>query len=215
MAKGTSHPDVRSLAVKADDVPEVLPWQPPGSNAVLEEYPGGGVIVTLPPGGLWRGSRGLFAFGLGWCGLLAIATGAVAVLGIPTGGLWAVLLFGLAFWLGGVVALLAGIHMGRRSAVLAVVGDTLLVLQTGLTGTRRREWRSEQVADICTATSNYEINDVPLLELQIVTRKGNKVRMLVGRPDDELRWLAALLRLALLGPLSGGPPTPPDTARRP
>ena len=44
------------------------------------------------------------------------------------------------FVLAGVGMVLGAINMGRRRAVLAVVGGRLLVLQTGPFGSKRREW---------------------------------------------------------------------------
>src|SRR5260370_34345869 len=49
------------------------------------------------------------------------------------------LLFLVPFLLVGVICLLIVFHRGRRSTALAVAGDQLLLLQSGLFGTRKRE----------------------------------------------------------------------------
>jgi hypothetical protein len=179
------------------EILDALPHQPAGSNAVLETQ-ADGITVTLPPAGLWRGTRGFFPFSVAWCALLGIGTLALLVIQPPLGeGLWTVLLVLTAFWIGGIVFLLVGLNMGLRRAVLEVSGDTLRIVQTGLQGTHSREWHRGELVDVRADTSSYEVNDVPLLELQIVPRSGRKHKMLVGRPDDELKWLAAELRRAL------------------
>jgi hypothetical protein len=96
--------------------------------------------------------------------------------------------------------LLGAINMGRRRAVFAVVGETLMVLQTGIFGSKRREWKSEHIADIRTGPSGMKVNNMDVIELQILQRNGKKFGMLAGREVPELQWLATLLRRALRVP---------------
>jgi hypothetical protein len=55
----------------------------------------------------------------------------------------------------------------------------------------------EDIADIRAGPSGREVNDRPVLELQVHPRKGKKVGLLAGRNEEELRWMAAQLRRAL------------------
>ena len=45
-----------------------------------------------------------------------------------------------------------------------------------------------------------EVNDRPVIELQIHPRQGKKAGLLGGRDEAELRWLATRLRQALQVP---------------
>src|SRR5437763_482206 len=40
------------------------------------------------------------------------------------------------------------VKRARRDSTLTAIGDTLLVRQTGLFGTRQREWRRSRIADV-------------------------------------------------------------------
>jgi hypothetical protein len=173
--------------------------QPAGSRAVVDED-AAGLTITLPPAGLGKGTKGLFAFAVLWCLITAGVTAGFAV-GFGNGqvddGLWIVALVLAVFWLVGVGLLLGGYQMGRRRAVLAVVGGRLLVLQSGPLGSKRREWPREDVARIAVGPSGMEVNEVPVLELQIQPKCGRKVGLLAGRDEAELHWLATRLRRAL------------------
>jgi hypothetical protein len=45
--------------------------------------------------------------------------------------------------------------------------------------------------------SGMEVNDKPVMELQIVCKDGKKVGFLSQRNEGELLWIAAVLRQAL------------------
>jgi len=172
--------------------------RPAGSTITLDES-ATGVTLEVPRAGLRQGSKGLFPFGVVWCGFMALLTGFIVFsggLGDPE-GFWIFVAVISLFWLVGIGMLLAGINMGRRRAVLAVVGNQLLVLQTGLLGGQRREWPRDQLADVRSGPTGMEVNDVPILELQIIPREGKKVGLLGGRDEAELAWMATVLRRAL------------------
>jgi hypothetical protein len=87
--------------------------------------------------------------------------------------------------------------MGRRQAVLAVVNESLMIMQSGLFGSRRWEWKRGELRDIIAGKSNVSVNDEPVIELQIHPNAGRPVGVLLGRGKDELRWLATVLRRTL------------------
>jgi hypothetical protein len=174
---------------------EDYPEQPAGSRARLERQPNS-TVLTIPPAGLWRGSKGLFGMALFWCGFMVVLSSIVTFAGIGDGFL-IFLAFAVVFWGVGIALLVGAINMGRRQAVLAVVDGTLMIYQTGLFGAKRNEWPKDAVAAIRTGPSGMEVNEVPVLELQIHSKSGKKVGLLAGRNVDELRWLATVLRRAL------------------
>jgi hypothetical protein len=170
--------------------------QPEGSPIQVEEYPTG-VTLTVPPAGVWRGGKGLCFFGLIWCGIMSVISLA-AIFGTPEDEIpWFVYLIFVGFWAIGAAILLGGINMGIRRAVLAVVDDSLMVLQIGLFGSKRREWTRDQIDRIVCGASGMEVNDRPVLQLQIHGNSRGKFSVLTGRDDAELRWIAATLRRAL------------------
>jgi hypothetical protein len=100
------------------------------------------------------------------------------------------------FWLIGVVMVLGAINMGRRKAAIAIAGGQLMAMQTGIFGSKKQEWEATEVTSIHAGPSGMEVNDRPVLELQIIGQ-GKKFGLLCGRSDEELHWLAALLRQEL------------------
>jgi len=182
--------------------------QPPEGTAItIERFPDG-ITIQVPPAGLWRGSSGLFAFSLIWLGIcvplsLCIVGSIFSGQGNAQGNtdnLWALPLLFSLFWLVGIGMLLAAINMGRRSAVLAVTGGSLMVLQTGLLGSKQREWAPGDVEAVCTGPSGMTVNDKPVLQLQIVDGGAARFGLLTGRNEGELKWMAAELRAALQAP---------------
>jgi hypothetical protein len=122
----------------------------------------------------------------------------VAALFAPIlGDIWILRLFLSVFWAVGAGLILGAVNMARRQAVLAVVDDTLMIMQTCLFGARRWEWKRDDLSDIIAGKSNVTVNDQPVIELQIFPKEGKRVGLLLGRGTDELRWLATILRRSL------------------
>jgi hypothetical protein len=180
------------------DLPAPVPTQPAGSPITIQRFEDG-ISISVPPAGLLRGSRGLFLFALLWNTILIIMTvmfGIIALQAKAAEGVWIMPLAMSLFWLVGIGLLLAAINMGRRQAGLAIAGGTLMVLQTGLFGKKQREWPLDQIAAIGVGPSGMEVNDGPVLELQIHDADGKRLSLLAGRSDQELEWLAHELRQA-------------------
>jgi hypothetical protein len=207
-ATGEPAPAVAEDVVRAVEagVPQFdRPEQPAGSRAVLEEAADGGVTITLPPAGLWRGSKGLFAFALCWNGFIALFTAVIVgifVFGKPVRGadFGALAIFGfviVTFWAVGAGLMLGALQLGRRRAAVAVVADRLLALQSGPLGTKRREWRREELDRVAVGPSGMTVNHSPILELQVHAHDGTQLGLLAGRDADELYWIATRLRRAL------------------
>lgn len=175
----------------ADDVTE----QPAGSRVLVEER-GAGVRLVVPPAGVWRGSKGLFLFGLFWCAFMAVFT-AFSVTGSgkrPSSIPMAFWFFIPTFWLIGLGLLAGAINMGRRSATLEVIAGRLCVEIRGLFGSKQREWTRSDLVAIRADASGMEVNDRPVIELQFHPRRGKKVGLLAGHDEQELRWMATRLR---------------------
>lgn len=190
------HPEFPArAAATADEHP-----LPPSSQIVVDRFPAG-VTIQIPPAGI-RGTKGLFFIALVWETITALLT-PVFVLplisgkGNQDGGAIALVLLLAVFWLVGIGLLLAALNLARRRAVLAVTGGTLMVLQTGLLGSKQRDFEPGDVETIQVGPSGMTVNDKAVLELQIVDGGSQQMGLLAGRSDEELYWIAAELTRAL------------------
>lgn len=173
--------------------------QRPANSRVQLEERGAGLRLTIPPAGLWKGSKGLFFFSLLWCGFMCLFTG-ISVYsqfkgseGVPV-AFW---IFIPVFWLIGLSLMLSAINMGRRSAELTVDSGRLRVETKGIFGVKIREWSRAELAAVRADASGMEVNDRPVIELQIHPVAGKKCGLLAGRDEQELRWMATQLRRVL------------------
>jgi hypothetical protein len=165
--------------------------QPASTTIVVKQHPDG-VTVFVPQLGLWHDKViWLFFLSLAWFAIFAAFTIVGVLQGDPND------LVLLPLWIFGIAPLLAVINKSERRVFLAVVGPALMILQTGIFGSKRREWPRQEIARIRVGPSGATFNDEHLLELQLYPKKHRKVGFLRDRDDRELQWLAALLRQAL------------------
>jgi hypothetical protein len=199
-----------------DDSNELEPalTQPAGSKIAVDKFEGG-LTLQVPPAGLWKGTSGLFFFAVIWNGFMTVFTSAVVCAGVQAenmpddSSLWILPLFLSIFWAVGIGLMLGALNMGRRSAMFAVAGGNLLVMQKGIFGTKRREWLVDDVIGIDTGTSGMKVNNRHVLQLQIYS-EGEKLGLLTGRDEQELEWLACELRNAWRTAKSSGQPPAPS-----
>jgi hypothetical protein len=177
---------------------------PPNTTIRFERLEEREFTVTIPPAGVWKGSKGLFAFSLLWCGAMTLFTTLIAFAALNKNAKanddmpwFAPVIFGL-FWLVGIAVFLSALNMGRRRAAIALVGGNLMAIQTGIFGSKKREWALDEIKEIRVGPSGIEVNKQPVNELQIVDKKNDKFGFLAERDDDELRWLASELRARCL-----------------
>lgn len=111
-----------------------------------------------------------------------------------------------------IVSIIEAVNRARRRAVLAVVGDTLVVRQENLLRTKEQLWERRRVADIRVGStqegkfdndyirtmSNNNVD--PIWELHIRLKRGEIIRLLEDYGDADLQWLATVLRRALRVP---------------
>ncbi len=181
--------------------------QPQGSKIRCEQGNGRQLFV-IPPAGLIKGSKGLFVFSLIWCGFIGLIAG-IAIFGThDKSDFWIPMLFFLVFLAIGVGMMLGAIQMGRRRAMLSAGRDGVSIVVAGIFGTKRWDWTSEQIQFIRTGPSGMEMNNQPVIELQIHPVTGKKKGFLAGRNVDELKWLATRLRQEL-----GAPAVAPEEKR--
>jgi hypothetical protein len=199
-----------------DEAPDLEPalTQPAGSKIAVDKFEGG-LTIQVPPAGVWKGSSGIFFFALIWNGFMALFTSGVVCGGLQAENkpdetaLWLFPLFISLFWAVGIGLLLGAINMGRRTAMFAVAAGTLLVMQKGIFGTKRREWPVAEISSIALGPSGMKVNDRDVNQLQIHAC-GEKLGLLTGRDEQELEWLACELRNAWRTAKSSGQPHAPS-----
>ena len=158
-----------------------------GAESLMLELPalgfrGGIAVVTL--GGLLGG---LFLFAGAW----AVVSGSEhpwvwpTCLGICLPGLLGLLAIGVA---------LEALGCGFRRTVLTVAGNRFTLQETMWQGAiRKRAWPRSEIAAL-----DVDSSAVPRLTLHLATRR--RKSLLLYRTEDELLWIATLLREALQKP---------------
>lgn len=139
---------------------------------------------------------GLFSFGLIWTVVIALFTVGMITSGISSQSLFPLLMM-IPFWAVGIGMLLASYNMGTRTAIIDVIGDTLLITRKNLFGTRQQEWRVHDLQTVRVGPSGMEVNDREVMQLQVVPEGDNKVGLFAGRSVEELRWIAQVINRAL------------------
>ena len=174
------------------------PVEQPSSSRVTVQQNADGITLTIPPAGLRRGSKGLFAFSLVWNGFMTVLTIGVIVAVTTQSPLpdkpWLAALFYAGFWLIGIALLVAAVNMGRRHAIIDVVDNVLLINRKNLFGIKSHQWPRDELDSIAVGPSGMKVNDVPVLELKVRPGHGRPVGLFAGRDEPELRWIAWTLR---------------------
>jgi hypothetical protein len=179
-----------------------LPSPPPGCRVLVERFDDG-LTLNVPPAGI-TGAGGLLIFALIWnaavMGFTVLMVSVMADQPKRDGAAWLLPLLLGVFWLVGIGILLGSLNMARRRAAIAVTSGTLMVIQTGIFGSKQRTWEPGDVEAVRVGPSGMTVNDKPVIELQIIDGGASSFGMLAGRKDEELKWMAAELRRALKVP---------------
>ncbi len=170
----------------------------PDNSKVQLKHSDMGITLTIPPVGIWRGSKGLFGFSLFWCGFMIMFTAIAIVAPLmgatqPNPNIWIFSIFCAVFWAVGIGVMLCAINMGRRHAIIDIVDDTLLINRKNLFGFKQHEWTRDQLQDIRIGPSGMTVNNVEVMELQIHPTTGEKLGLFSGRDKQELKWMADVL----------------------
>lgn len=161
-----------------------------------------GLVVTVPPVGVWRGSHGLFLLGLLFVTFISLL-GGFAVFANDGDSEWRDALIGVLvcslFFAVGAAMMAFGWNLGRRSARFTVDAEGLFVERQSPFGDSSQRFARGEIEDVRAGQSGVEVNDVPVLELQVFVGGEKVLGLLSQRSDDECRALAARLRDALRG----------------
>ena len=134
--------------------------------------------------------------------------------GIP---FFPILIIGAMFSVGPLLGLYA-LSLARRQVGVLISRRDITITQRGLFSTTQWSWPVDAVADVEVAKSGTSINNRPLMQLVISPVAGASAKLLVGRADHELAWLAfeirAALRRAGWKPPAEDDPAPPQPPYR-
>jgi hypothetical protein len=180
------------------------PLEQPVESRVVVERRGEGVTLDIPPGG----PGPLYLIGLCLCGFAALFSlplvcAGPSLLDTP----WGVFLFIFGFWAVAGGIFLLGYHNAHLRTAASVVGNELLIETTGPLGTKRQQWPRAEVADIRCGDTEWvegEDNPQPIIQLQIHLAEGKKIGLCTCRREEELNWMADVLRRALWPPQASG-----------
>ncbi|MBA3753610.1 MAG: hypothetical protein H0X01_05625 [Nitrospira sp.] len=186
-----------------------------------------GIQLTLPPVGVLRAGKGSFWSGLCFCAgiaILSVVWVLIAIAGAGEGETrkgvytppdpnspllpWQMWAFLIGFGLISLAVTLHGLSMAVRSAVIEVAGDALQVWEKGMFRNRTLRWNREELKAIQSGPSGMSVGSTrqagrthgkgfSVRQLHVYLNDGRRVRMLTGREDEELDWVAAQLRAAL------------------
>ena len=162
--------------------------KPAGTDITCQLDPHG-LAIAVPPQGLWKGSQGLFAFSLVWNGFMTVFTG-LMIKGHPP---LPVYLFIAVFWAIGLLILTIAINMAKRKVLIAVVNNMLAYRVIGPFKTSEQKLPLDTIETIRVGPSGMEVNDRPVMEIQIIPKSGKKIGLLSGRSSEEKAWLAYVL----------------------
>ncbi len=184
-------PEVAVKKVLFDNAPKKKFKQPADSNVTLAKIDGA-LTYRVPPVGM-KGTRGLFSFSVIWLAFVGVI-GFVMLFNVFQGGLdaeeWFVIGFISLFCAIGIGMLVAALNMAKRSVMIGIKDELLFIERKSIFGTKWLEFQRQQVAQLTKGPSGTEINDEPIMELQIIDGDGKKHGLLSQLDDDELDWLA-------------------------
>ncbi len=211
---GLFEPREGEVVVAVDEEPgtdepvyeEAAPAQPKKTRVLIDRRTDG-LTLTVPPAGFFKGSKGLAVFAILWDAFVAVFF-VIAGIGGIAAGRFLPLLFVLPFAAAGVGITLLAVSMGKRKAILDVIGPqpaaALLITRQGLFKTQQDELTTDRIKSIEVAPTGMEVNNVPVMALYVTPHEGKAVKMLSHLGNDELDWLAALLRWEMSIPTTYG-----------
>jgi hypothetical protein len=164
-----------------------------------------GLTFVIPPpglGGLAKGNRNLFSFGVFWLFMTGLMTftDLMFVIGKPGTPRFLVWLALGAFWATSVRFIATGFSLARRRALIIANNGRLQIAQQDLFGKKSWVWPRESIAFIRAGPMGIRVGGDQILELQVYTVEREKVGLFETRTNQELRWMAGELRAVLQVP---------------
>lgn len=159
-----------------------------------------GFSISLPALGYFKGTKGFGVFAIVWMSFISVFSVVfVGVFARPRFGgaeVFALLMLSV-FWAAGLGMVFFAVRSGRRRGMIDVVGRDLLITRQSVGKPVAESWASEEIDRVVVGPSGTEINEKPVMELQVWLKDGVKRGFFPERHDDELRWIAGEITAAL------------------
>jgi hypothetical protein len=98
------------------------------------------------------------------------------------------------------------IHLARKRIVITAQKNFLTVVHSSpMTREKRQEWPRNEIAAIRLGYASRQLFTEKGLALCLFTKEGRRVNVFAGDEEDELRWLATVLRQTLSVPANSSP----------
>lgn len=209
------NPTLSAGAAPEAAIPVIVEGQAADSDAARRKPPqcaidvarvGDALMISIPPSGFRGAARLSLVFDIMWLGFCLFFT-VFMVAGMlldraggnPAGGSLLALLMLLPFWAVGVAMGLYSWQMARRKAVLVINAESVVFTQTGPVRNSEKSWPRGAITGAAVGPSGVEINERPVLQVQLQLASGKHFGMLTGRPEPELYWVAGEIQRALGG----------------
>jgi hypothetical protein len=186
----TDEPAFQNDAVSAEPAPQ------PASSKITYLPSGDSITFLVPRTGVKGVAVFFLMFSLIWNSITWIIT-IVLIFSFFSSPSWEnvlPMLFLLIFIAIGAAMFLAFLQTAYRKAVIVATASSLVVNQQGPVLNREFQWPREELKTVTTDYSGTTINGRRLKELRIELVSGAHKGFFDGRDDDELAWLAEMLR---------------------
>ncbi len=182
-----------------DETPGERVSRPSNASGTLTETEDG-ISISLPALGYIKGTKGFGVFAIVWMAFISVFSVVfVGVFARPRFGgaeVFALLMLSV-FWAAGLGMVFFAVRSGRRRGMIDVVGRDLLITRQSVGKPVAENWASDEIDRVVVGPSGTEINEKPVLELQVWLKDGVKRGFFPERRDDELRWIAGEITAAL------------------
>ncbi len=176
-------------------------YELPANSTLQVIEKGESTVYQIPTRSLRSGTNGLFTFSVIWNGFMVIFS--VVMLGGFLNGqngvadMLAIVTFILVFWAVGIGMLVGSIYMARQSAMIGVKEGLLFIERKTIFGTKWTEFEASQIDSIKMGHANFEVNNVPVKNLQVKPFDAKAVCMFAHLDNQEIKWLAQQLSQSL------------------
>lgn len=180
---------------------ELIPSKPVESRIEVIEMPEQPTVYQMPANGL----RGVVGATFGFFLLWTVFSGGIGTVMITTDIIgkpfdWEMLLqLGLMslFLLVGLVGMFVSFRLSRSTAMIGVDETQLFWEVQGIFGKRWQQFLAPDIRTVQVGDSSAEVNGKPVRVLEVVTKDGKRFSEFGLWNDEELLWVAALLRREL------------------